>query len=240
MVGKVAWPGGVAYVDLFAGPGACRIRGTAKRLPGSPLIAAHAPKALSRIIACEEQPDLADACEKRLLASPAADCSVVFSGNCNQRMSEIIAAIPPDALTLAFIDPEALHIEYDSIARLSRAGAVDLLILFADAFDVLRNVDEHYVPNPGSRLDRFLGSDANWRAGWASLGNQGGARARDFFMRVYQQQLRKLGYGHFGEQRISSRSGPLYRLVYASKNSRGLDFWEKAKSKDKGGQSQLF
>lgn len=36
---KNKWPGQLYYVDLFAGPGRCRIRGTQKEVDGSPLVA---------------------------------------------------------------------------------------------------------------------------------------------------------------------------------------------------------
>ena len=49
MVGHPQWSAGLIYVDLFAGPGVCRLRDTGERLPGSPLIAANAPKAFRRI-----------------------------------------------------------------------------------------------------------------------------------------------------------------------------------------------
>lgn len=240
MVGKPSWPGGVAYVDLFSGPGVCKVKGTNRRLPGSPLIAAHAPKALSKIIACELDPLLASACRTRLMNSPASSRCVVLDGDCNKNINEIVKAIPPKALTLAFIDPESLHIRFDSVRQLSRVGAVDLLILFADAFDIARNHSEYYLDDPDSPLDRFLGPDSNWRHDWKLLGDHGGAKLRDMFLEIYQRQLRKIGYQHFGEQRISGPSGPLYRLVYASKNDRGKDFWEKAQSKSRDGQSSLF
>jgi three-Cys-motif partner protein len=240
MVGKPAWPGGVVYVDLFAGPGICTVKGSGKRLPGSPLIAAHAAKPLTRIVACELDPTLAAACRIRLSESPAKDRALVLDGDCNSQLREIVRQIPRGALTLAFIDPESLHIRFDTVAKLAAVGAVDLLVLFADAFDVVRNVDEYYVKNPASRLDQFLGLDSGWRQDWASLHDRTAAKTRDLFLGVYQRQLRTLGYDHFGEQRIEGPAGPLYRLVYASKNSRGLDFWNKAQSKERDGQGRFF
>lgn len=240
MVDKRAWKGGVAYVDLFAGPGICLVKETGKRLPGSPLIAAHAAKPLSRIIACELDPTLALACNQRLKRSPAADRAVVLAGDCNALIEDVAMHIPSSALTLAFIDPESLHVRFESVRRLSQAGAVDLLILFADAFDVVRNNRAYYLENPDSPLDRFLGTTSNWRVDWRHLGDHSGPKLRDMFLSVYQRQLRTLGYQYFGEERISGPSGPLYRLVYASKNDRGLDFWNKAKSKHRTGQGNLF
>ncbi len=59
MVGHPAWPNGLVYVDLFAGPGVCVVRDTNRRIPGSAVIAANAPKPFRHIIACELDDELA-------------------------------------------------------------------------------------------------------------------------------------------------------------------------------------
>jgi three-Cys-motif partner protein len=233
------WRNGLAYVDLFAGPGVCRIRDSTRRLPGSPLIAAHAPKPFRRIIAVEFDPLLAAACERRLQASPAASSSVVMRGDCNALIRQVIAALPKDALTLAFVDPEALDARFETIRALASVGRVDLLVLFADAYDIVRNVDE-YERNPSSKLDQTLGADSGWRDDWRKLQNRSGNNVRELFAGIYQRQLRAIGYVQFGTKVIEFRSGPLYRLVYASKHERGLDFWNKVIAKDKDGQRDLF
>jgi hypothetical protein len=115
-----------------------------------------------------------------------------------------------------------------------------LLVLFADAYDVVRNVDR-YEAEMGSKLDQMLGPKSNWREAWAKLDNRTGANVRELFSDLYERQLREqLGYLAFGRHTIRSQRGPLYKLIYASKSERGADFWEKATTRDKGGQSNLF
>src|SRR5207249_4737603 len=72
MVGKPQWSAGLVYVDLFGGPGALRLRNSRRKIPGSPLIAAHSPKPFERILICEKDKKLADACDRRLASSPAS------------------------------------------------------------------------------------------------------------------------------------------------------------------------
>src|SRR6516165_525275 len=64
MVGHPSWPAGLTYVDLFAGAGICRLEGSGRRIPGSPLIAACAPKAFRSILLCKRNEILASACEQ--------------------------------------------------------------------------------------------------------------------------------------------------------------------------------
>ena len=97
MVGKPHWSE-LVYVDLFAGPGICESRTEGTRIPGSPLIAALAPKEFGRLLLCEADDKLANACETRLLQFGAANRATVFHGNCNQQIDDICAAIPDRAL----------------------------------------------------------------------------------------------------------------------------------------------
>ena len=231
--------GRAIYLDLFAGPGICSIRTTNRRVPGSPLIAAHASTPFQKILLCELDDSNAMACEQRLSQSPARDSFRMFRGDCNEQVSEIIKEIPPGNLTLAFLDPTGLQAKIDTIRKLSRAGRVDLLILFPDAIDVLRNV-ETYLPQLDSKLDQVLGPDSKWREEWTALGGADGSRTRKKFADLYRQQLRKhADYEYFGEEVIKGPKGPLYRLVFASKHPRGLEFWDKVTKEELGGQRRM-
>jgi three-Cys-motif partner protein len=239
MVGKPAWSSGLVYVDLFCGPGICTIEGSGKRIPGSPLIAANAPKKFSRMLLCEMQPELAAACETRLKAFGGAPPFEVFCGDCNVEIHRVTSRIPHGALTLALLDPTGLHVHMETVRVLAAAGAVDLLVLFPDAVDVVRNVELYFKRND-SNLDLALGAGSDWRNRFLELGNADGPRIRELFERIYREQLESVaGYAFFGNKRIAGGKGPLYRLVYASKNERGLDFWEKSVAKALSGQMRL-
>lgn len=239
MVGNPKWKGGLVYVDLFAGPGVCKVRGTGKRLPGSPLIAAHAPKAFTRIIAAEIEDENVHALRTRLRATTAAGSSVVLRGDCNAIVDQIAAEVPPRSLTLAFVDPPGFDAHFETLRRLAFARRVDFLILFADSIDLVRNL-EKYASEQGSKVDQMFGPQCNWRAAFAQLQDRTPAKVRELFESMYQEQIRtQLGYKGLRTRPISGPHGPLYRLIYASKDERGLDFWDKTVSKDRGGQGSL-
>ncbi|HEV8605559.1 MAG TPA: three-Cys-motif partner protein TcmP [Tepidisphaeraceae bacterium] len=239
MVGNPSWKGGLAYVDLFAGPGVCTIEGTGRRIPGSVLIAANAPKPFDVILASELQRNLADALRARLASTPAAQTSHVLVGDCNDIVHQIARKIPDRALTLAFIDPEGLHANFETIRAIASRGRVDLLILFADRMDIVRNVDL-YERQPRSKLDEFLGAASKWREKWPQLLNRTGDAVARFFANEYKTQLQQeLRYQKFGEKEMRSANGPIYRLIYASKHERGLEFWDKVTGRDRGGQTEM-
>ncbi len=239
MVGHPAWPNGLVYVDLFAGPGVCTVRDINRRIPGSVLIAANAPKPFRQIIACELDGELARACDSRLAASPAAGRYSLIQGDCNERIDDVVRLIPKGALTLAFIDPPGLDAHLHTLRELAACGRVDMLILFPDALDALRNVGI-YTDQQESRLDMVLGADSGWRARRAALNECTGDKFRRLLATIYTEQLSALGYLRFGEEVISGPRGPLYRLLFASKHDRGLEFWNKISRRDKGGQRRAF
>jgi len=239
MVGHPKWPAGLVYVDLFAGPGICKLRESGRRIPGSTLIAANAPKSFRAILAIELNADLANALTARLISSPAAAVAKVFEGNCNTAIDQLVPNIPERALTLGFIDPEALNVDFETVKKLSDCGQVDLLILFADRMDLVRNVDRYEKENP-SVLDRMMGSQSRWRERWAQLANRSADNICRLFVDEYKTQLTdRLGYRAFGEKVMESQNGPIYRLIFASKNDKGLEFWDKVTQRDRGGQMGL-
>jgi three-Cys-motif partner protein len=220
MVDKPQWQAGLVYVDLFGGPGVLRMRNSGKRIPGSPLVAAYAPKPFRKILVCELDPELASACEKRLAATPASGRFEVFGGDCNQKVHEMIARIPPRALTLAFVDPEGLHANFETIRTLSSCGQVDLLVLLADGYDFSRNA-LRYRQEVDSNADRVLGEGSGWREKYDHLKMQSRANRRQLIADVFCDQLRKLGYIKFGFRTFRSyaRNLPLYRLIVSVRSA---------------------
>lgn len=240
MVGKPQWSAGLVYCDLFAGPGVCRLKDSTRRLPGSPLIAAMATKPFSHIFVVDSDARNTAACSKRLEAFGAKDRSTVLTGDSNELVDQIVKSIPKKALTLAFVDPEGLDVDFRTLRKLSDAGRVDLLVLFADAYDALRNL-ESFISGSDNRLDRMLGPKSNWRQRIGELPNWDPNNLREFFSKQYIDVLKsQLGYVVADTKIVRGPNGPLYRLVYASKHPRGLDFWHKVDAKDRHGNKGLF
>lgn len=240
MAGKPEWEAGLVYVDLFAGPGICQIRESGRRLPGSPLIACLTPKAFRKLVLVELDPANADACHRRIQRiAPHVDAAVI-EGDSNSCIGRIADLIPRGSLTLAFVDPEGFDLQMDTLETLARDRRVDFLLLFADAVDLVRNIDR-YEQQPESKLSKAFGSDAVWRPSWEALSNRSGAQIRELFARLFGTEIRRrLGYEGVREEIIRGPKGPLYRLIFASKHARGLDFWDKISLRDFDGQNTLF
>ena len=240
--GRRAFPGGIVYVDLFGGAGICTLRESGKRFPGSALIAAHAAKPFTKIIVCEEKPEYAGACRARLSRTTVADRCTVLEGDCNRLIDQVANAIPNRTLTLAFVDPKGLDAQFATLETLSQRARVDFVVLFPDAYDIIRNDEYYYRQNPNSKLDQVLGPNSDWRVKLDALSSHSSENKRKLFADIYEKQLRRLlSYTNFRHKVMcDGQDRPLYRLIYASKHELGVTFWDDAIKQDSSGQRGLF
>lgn len=223
------------YIDLFAGAGIERLEESGELAWGSPMIAAQSPKPFDGLHLCELDHRKYTALKTRVTA--LHPCVHIWSGDANVTISKMLPAIPPrDALSLAFLDPYGLHLDFATLQCLSDKRA-DLIIFFPDRLDILRNWKTYYYDKHDSNLDRFLGPDSNWRS---VLNEASSANRVDVLRDLYIAQVRqKLGYTEFEFERISARGRPLYYLVLCSRNKLATKFWREITKKERGGQRRF-
>jgi three-Cys-motif partner protein len=221
------------YLDLFAGPGRSRLRGTPRQYLGSPLIALSLPDRFDRYIFCDANPDAIAALQTRVVRPwPTIDARFV-QGDANESMNEIVRNIPDmgRVLSFCFLDPYKLNIEFETVKRLADGRNVDFLILLAFYVDANRNL-ELYVRDESDVIDRFLG-DRNWRVGWEAAQVEHTSFVA-FLAGEYSRRMAALGYLPMPlEQMVKIRTHekrlPLYYLAFYSRHQRGLDFWEQVR-----------
>lgn len=222
---------GLHYIDLFAGAGIERLKESQKLDWGSPLIAAQSPNPFSALHLCELDEVKFDALKQR--AEKYHFKAQILNGDANIKISDIVREIPDRSLSLAFLDPFGLHLDFETLRILSSRRA-DLIIFFPDHLDVKRNWEEYYFDNPDSNLDRCLGKGADWRAILNETPNE---RQVEKLRDMYVNQLKTLGYEHFEFERICMSGGrPLYLLIFCSHHSLGAKIWKNISSNKPNGQ----
>lgn len=222
------------YVDLFAGAGLERLEQSQRLDWGSPMIAAQVPHPFSMLHVCELDPRKYDALSNRL-ARVRPD-SQTLCGDSNSKVEEVVKVIPPDALSIAFLDPYGLHLEFSTIRCLAQRR-MDLVIFFPDHLDALRNCEYVYRDQPDSNLDRALGPGVDWRT---QLDRAPRDRWAQVLRELYSDRVRSLGYLGPEIERISQADGRfLYLLLFFSKSEIGLDIWRRA-SLLKGDSQRTF
>jgi three-Cys-motif partner protein len=224
---KAKWSNRV-YVELYAGAGRSRVRGSSKTIPGSPLLALAVKDPFDKYIFCEENAENMEALKARSQqAAPHAAISYI-SGNCNLRAAEILAEIPRGALSLCFADPFDIGLKFETIRALASARSFDFLILLALGMDANRNY-KHYVKEEADKIDNFVGSKS-WRDRWATA-QWDSVRFTRFLADEFSKSMATLRYippPHYTmkEVKIEERNVVLYRLALFSRSAVAYKFWD--------------
>lgn len=241
---RSVFPGGLHYLDLFCGSGVSAVetkKGSVQRYPGSPLLAASVTNGVDRLVLCDKSSESIEAVEQRLgRLGPSSELRT-HNVDVNIAINQVLVDIPPRSLTVAFIDPFSLNVHFSTVEAVAGLGRVDLVILFADRFDLGRNVHRYYYPETEhSKLDDFLGG-RDWRSRLENLDHQSGARVRELFAEIYEEKIRGLGYGYVQHWPLEGPNGPAFRMFFASKSERGEKFCRIARRESRSGQrNDLF
>ena len=224
---KAKWQGHLSYIDLFAGPGRCLVRDTNSEVDGSPLIALN--HEFSKYILVEKDPESLRVLRQRCGKSPKHRSIQIIEGDCNTVISKVV----PDGLSLAFIDPTGIDVHFDTIRALTSGRPVDLLMTVQFAMDMKRNFEQFRKQGSRSKLWKFLGGNVDWPA----------VRDAKAALELFKERVRGLEYrtAEFRDITVRNvqRNVPMYFLFFASKNPKGIEFWNKITARDETGQGQL-
>lgn len=220
------------YVDLYAGAGIVKIRGTNRRLFGSPLIALTTRDPFDLYIFCEENKSNLEALRRRA-SRIAPDRKVEYVlGDCNKKVDKVCSLIPSPSptqkvLSLCCVDPYDIGIRFTTIEKLS-SRFIDFLVLLAVYMDALRAYS-HYLRPDNRKVDDFLGLP-DWRDRWETV-KLSGTKFPEFLATEYAKQMAKLRYLNqplYNMKRVRSdeKNLPLYLLTLFSRHQRAYEFWD--------------
>lgn len=216
------------YIDLYAGAGYSKIRGSNTVLKGSAVLALSVQNPFDKYIFCEESGELMNALRKRgERIAPTANIGYV-RGSCDSRIEEICSEIPKASrehrvLSLCVVDPFDFGLKFKTLKRLS-AFYVDFLVLLAIGMDANRNY-EHYVTGESTKIDDALGN-TDWRARWDQITHRD--EFRSFLAREFSLSMESLGYLPQREMKLvrsDEKNLPLYYLALFSRNDVAYQFW---------------
>lgn len=221
------------YIDLYAGAGFSRIRGTSTILKGSPALALAVSHPFDKYIFCEEDSDQLEALKSRTnRMAPDIDVSYV-PGSCDEHVEDIRSFIPRysqrnTVLCLCLVDPFDFGIKFDTIRKLS-ASFTDFLVLLAIGMDANRNY-KHYVDGNSTKIDEALGN-TDWRERWKKLGARR-KEFRQFLAAEFSKSMESIGYlrpdlDQMKLVRSDDKNLPLYYyLALFSRHPTANRFWK--------------
>ncbi len=239
------------FIDLFSGPGKCQIDTTHEVILGSPLLAITTKFPFTDCFFVDSEQENLVALKQRL--SRKSSLMVNYSyGDANIKVQEIVDRISEidskfikgawPSLNLAFLDPEGLELEWDTVEKLAGLNRMDLIIHYSQ-HGINRMAANSISSNTDTIVDRFFG-DRKWRQIYIDNRDKG---IHLPLMNYYKERLISLGYVEIkDEEEIwtdavrNRRNAPLYRLLFASKNSLGMKFWKHIKTTSLSGQGRLW
>ena len=220
------------YIDLYAGAGYSRVRGTNTVLAASPILALKVEDPFDKYIFCEE--------EERLLAvlklrakkvAPEANVSFI-AGDCNRRVDRICNEIPTatsthTVLSLCFVDPFDIKIKFETLRKIA-SRYVDFLVLLAVYMDANRNYSR-YTSAESHQIDEFLGY-AEWRSAWNEAQKER-IEFPHFLAQQFAERMQTLQYlpqplYRMKKVRSDEKNLPLYYLALFSRHDRAYKFWD--------------
>ncbi len=224
------------YIDLFAGAGLARIRGTSDIVRNCAALAAGTKHPFTQLHLCESNLDCLSALRQRLEQVQLPRPPLLYGLDCNTAIVPLLEHVPKsDVLAVTFVDPFGLHVAFDTIKRIADRRS-DLIVLVPDGMDVIRNWKTYYRHDPSSNLDRFLGSP-DWRR---ALEQSRPDRIAHALREFYETRLKLLGFQYFESERVVNENGAnLYILLFASRHDAGARIWRGVTRTDEGGQRSL-
>jgi three-Cys-motif partner protein len=226
----------LVYLDLFAGSGRSRIRGTGRIVRASPLLVLGMAEGFNKYIFREESNEYAEALDKRCRREFPNSKIKIIKGNANASVDTIIAEMPRPGkshrvLGFCFLDPfQMQNLHFSTIETLSQRF-MDFLILIPSSMDANRN-ERNYVHSRNKTVENFVGNP-DWRAKWETAKTVGKS-FEHFIVEDFGRSMQTLGYIDPGIQetimiRSDEKNLPLYRLALYSKHKLGPKFWKETK-----------
>ena len=220
------------YIDLYAGAGFGKVKGTETKLMGSPLIALNVEYPFDKYIFCEQDPINMEALRQRVKRlAPSAEV-VFIQGNCDDCVDEIMRAVPRGSaarkvLSLCFVDPFDFGLKFETLKRLS-AAYMDFMVLLAAQMDANRNFD-NYIAERNTKIDEALGKQ-DWRQRWVAA-NLNRSRFPVFLAEEFAESMTTIGYlprkvHDMKLVKTYENNMALYYLALFSKHQRAYDFWK--------------
>ena len=242
---------GLNFIDLFSGPGKCKIRKTQQILLGSPLLALTLQHSFTRYFFVDKDPAAIAALKTRCDSSDRATRITYFTGDSNQVVTNIVDEIDAmedrsiegkwTSLNLAFLDPEGFELTWSTVALLGSMNRMDLIIYYPQ-MGINRDMPKDFDKSSPSKIDAYFGG-MEWRDIYKKN------HKKEFLHRelidLYKERLKSLEYVEVEESgnkplmRNTRRKAPLYRLIFASKHPLGEKFWSKITKRDVYGQEKL-
>lgn len=217
---------GATYIDLFCGPGRCKVRESGEWIDGGVIAAwkkskeGNAPFSQVFIGDLDAQRRQAAATRLRNLGAPVVE----VDGAALDAVKAVTAQLNVYGLNFAFLDPfDLAALNFDIVLALSSLMRIDMLVHISQ-MDLQRNVVT-YATTENSPFDTFA---PGWRDKVSTLQGQQELRLQIF--QFWRDKVAGLGVWPSTNMKLltGAKKQPLYWLLLAAKHELAHSFWSTA------------
>jgi three-Cys-motif partner protein len=227
-----AYPGPLAWVELFAGPGRLYVKDLNTFKAGSPIEALTIPKPFNYYVFADLDPRCTEALRERVARQAPTRPNVhILDGNANAAdlHDRIVSIVPKNALVVLYGDPAGLDLNFSTLQFFAkRYKHLDLLLNFP-----VPGVVRALRAGHEGKASMVLNHPAPLELIGPTSGRPG-LSLRDWL----QRQLGALGYDQFAAEviKLHAKNVPLYDLMLASREERAKRLFGEAVKRGPGGQ----
>jgi three-Cys-motif partner protein len=238
------------YIDLFSGCGKNKVKRTGKIFLGSPLLSLKLQKPYTKYFFVDNDERNISALRTRCNSSLLASRIEYHIGDGNQKVKGIVEKIAKidkpyiegcwQSFNVAFLDPYSFELEWNTIGLLATIKYMDLIIYYPQG-PLERAMPTMYNQKKENAIDFFFGTD-EWRTIFIKFISGKVPNLHRELLDLYWKKLSSLRYiQNNGKEPLitNSKNVPLYRLILASRDPKGIQFWNEAIKRDENGQMKL-
>lgn len=223
------------YIGLYSGAGRARIRKSGEVVETSAISVLRQEVPFTKYIFVDSDPRCVEALRNRIATLDRPLDVTLIQRSVNDAVPDIIDAMPRfDAgagegmLSLCFVDPFRLDLDFGVIRRLSRFR-MDFLVMLPLGFDLRRNLRQYLDNEEDERVARLI-DDPHWRAEWRER-----QKADRYFVRFaldkFDDAMERLGYRRRQMKdtvsiKVTGMGVYLYSLALYTKHPLGEKFWK--------------
>ncbi|RIK09790.1 MAG: hypothetical protein DCC49_05065 [Acidobacteria bacterium] len=234
------------YIDAFGGDTVNVLRGSGRTFAGSAEIALAIEPPFSHLRFFELKAGRAAAL-RRLIASDPRRASVI-EGDCNSTMAGVLAGLPVQAPTFAFLDPDGMELNWSTIRMLADhkrryanetgKSKVEMWVLFSSAGIVrVLGSNRQLALEKGfpEKIARLYGAWGPWERVWEAKldGEISGGDAKKAYLFLYMDRLASLGYRHLLVRPIENSRNELFAMVFVTDHPAGASIMKWAVERDR-------
>jgi three-Cys-motif partner protein len=185
-----------AYVGLYAGAGRAVVKETGALVETSALAVFRQEVPLTKYIFVDADTRCIHALEARIAALNRPFDVTLINREVNAAVGDIINAMPAygaerGLISLCFVDPFRVDLDFDVIRRLSRFK-MDFLVMLPLGYDLRRNLHLYLANQDDLRVATLIGAP-DWRDEWRAERRPDRYLVR-FVLRKFDEAMERLGF----------------------------------------------